>query len=456
MKIFAQDIATGDDIFAVRQRARRLAQLVGFDESDQVRVATALSEVARDVIGDHRGSGTVSFTVDGEPQAFVIVVDDLRATVEGTDVGLSSARRLMPHVEQHAHPGGRRLVMSRPLPHALSVAQVAELGDMIAQQAIGSPLDELRTQNRELVATLDALTTRQQQLVALNSELEETNRGVMAMYTELSDELESTNRGVVALYAELDDASLLLRQASEAKTRFLANVSHELRSPVSAIIGLSRLLLDDGVARQREVELINTSANELLILVSELLDLAKAESGRLTANIEVVDVGRVVADLGDTLRPLASDGVDLIVNVSEARLQIDADATLLRHAIRNLIVNALAFTTRGQVVVTAEPTTNGVDIAVTDTGIGIAQEHLDRIFEEFFQVRGPLQTGRKGTGLGLAYSRAVVAEHGGTIAVSSIPGAGSTFTIHLASAAAHDGDAAGGAVSPGAENGSGR
>ena len=129
---------------------------------------------------------------------------------------------------------------------------------------------------------------------------------------------------------------------------------------------------------------------------------------------------------------------------------------MLRHAIRNLIVNALAFTTRGQVVVTAEPTTNGVDIAVTDTGIGIAQEHLDRIFEEFFQVRGPLQTGRKGTGLGLAYSRAVVAEHGGTIAVSSTPGAGSTFTIHLASAAAHDGDAAGGAVSPGAENGSGR
>ena len=78
---------------------------------------------------------------------------------------------------------------------------------MVAQQAIGSPLDELRTQNGELVATLDALTARQQQLVALNSELEETNRGVMAMYTELSDELESTNRGVVALYAELDDAS---------------------------------------------------------------------------------------------------------------------------------------------------------------------------------------------------------------------------------------------------------
>ena len=119
----------------------------------------------------------------------------------------------------------------------------------------------------------------------------------MALYTQLSEELEETNRGVVALYAELDEKSAQLREASEAKSRFLANVSHELRAPVTAIIGLARLLLDprsDPLTAEQahQVGLVQRSAADLLALVNELLDLAKAESGRIEPDWAAVDLGR--------------------------------------------------------------------------------------------------------------------------------------------------------------------
>src|SRR4029453_2066289 len=138
----------------------------------------------------------------------------------------------------------------------------------------GTPFEELAVQNQQLVAALDEVRAQRDDLARLNGELEETNRGVMALYHQLSDELEETNRGVVALYAELDEKSVQLRAASEAKSRFLANVSHELRAPVTAIIGLGRLLADDGSDeltedQSRQVDLIRTSAADLLSLVND-------------------------------------------------------------------------------------------------------------------------------------------------------------------------------------------
>ena len=108
----------------------------------------------------------------------------------------------------------------------------------------GTPMEELAENNRQLLATLDEVQAHRDELLRLNAELEETNQGVLALYTELSGELEATNRGVVALYAELDQRTSQVRAASEAKTRFLANVSHELRAPVTSIVGLTRLLRD--------------------------------------------------------------------------------------------------------------------------------------------------------------------------------------------------------------------
>src|SRR5262249_37768927 len=146
-------------------------------------------------------------------------------------------------------------------------------------------------------------------LEVLNNELQETNKGVMALYLQLSNELEETNRGVVALYAELDDKSDQLRAASEAKTRFLANVSHELRAPVTAVIGLIRLLSDPDsdpltAAQSEQIELIRGSATDLLALVNDLLDLAKAESGRIVPVWSRVDLRALFGQLRGTLKAL--------------------------------------------------------------------------------------------------------------------------------------------------------
>src|ERR1700760_1151333 len=175
-----------------------------------------------------------------------------------------------------------------------------------------SALDELRRQNQDLITALEDLKQQKDQLLLLNAELQETNRGVMALYGELSSELEQTNRGVVALYAELDETSERLRAASESKDRFWANVSHELRTPLNSIIGLTRLLAEPapgGAAldpeRLYQVELIRNSGGTLLALVNDLLDVAKAESGQLHMDPAQVDLPALFGRLRGLARPMA-------------------------------------------------------------------------------------------------------------------------------------------------------
>ncbi len=164
-----------------------------------------------------------------------------------------------------------------------------------------STLDELRRNNQDLIAALEDVTRQKEQLLLLNAELQETNRGVMALYSELSEELEQTNRGVVALYRELDEKSEQLRAASESKDRFWANVSHELRTPLNSIIGLTRLLADpaDGLDAEQlyQVGLIRSSTRTLLTLVNDLLDVAKAESGRFNIDPAEVSLPALLATL---------------------------------------------------------------------------------------------------------------------------------------------------------------
>jgi signal transduction histidine kinase/CheY-like chemotaxis protein len=302
---------------------------------------------------------------------------------------------------------------------------------------VSSPLEELRAQNRELIAALEELTARHAELTELNAELDQTNQGVMAMYSQLSEELETTNRGVVALYAELDEKSQRLQETTEAKTRFLNSVSHELRSPVTSIVGLAELLRDPAggvldVEQRRQVELVAATAGELLDLVNQLLDLARAEFGRLEPQVGHVELVALVARVVEALEPLAREGVAVTVAAPAEALHVLTDPTLLRQVVRNLVANALAFTTAGAVTVRVDrPSPDVVAVAVIDTGIGIAAPDLPRIFEEFFQVRGPQQATRRGSGLGLAYARRVVELLGGELAVESEVGRGSTFTVRL-------------------------
>ncbi|MFI5489525.1 ATP-binding protein [Micromonospora echinaurantiaca] len=430
------------DIFLVRQRGREVAAAVGLEHQDQVRLATALSEVARDLLRTSGGADVTFHLVDdadvGRRQlrvdlAPVTPLPDGRYEPESAAVA-----RLVDKLGVVTGKGDTVVMMSRRVPVAaptLTPERLAEIRTELARSAPGSAVDELAAQNQQLIAALDEVRSQRDELAVLNDELQETNRGVMALYNQLTEELEETNRGVVALYAELDEKSAQLRAASESKSRFLANVSHELRAPVTAIMGLGRLLADSAsdpltAEQARQVGLIRSSAADLLALVNELLDLAKAESGRIEPDWTEVDLRPVFGQLRGTLRALATrPDVELVVEEPPIPATLRTDEVLLGQVLRNLLHNGLKFTERGEVRLRAGRQGDRWLLSISDTGPGIAEELHERIFEEFYQVPGATRVG--GTGLGLPYARRLVTLLGGTLELASEPGGGSTFTITL-------------------------
>ncbi|GLW32200.1 sensor histidine kinase [Actinoplanes regularis] len=428
------------DVFTLRQLGREVARAVGLESQDQTRLATALSEVGRVLLGE--GShAEVTFTLEpyGVPSLRVTMAHSVEGGASRLAEQLQQVGRLVDTMEVDDGGSGTTIRMARRLPPgapALTAARMDEIRAGLGRHVPGSPLDELAVQNQQLIAALDEVRAQRDELARLNAELEETNRGVMALYHQLSDELEETNRGVVALYAELDEKSVQLRAASEAKSRFLANVSHELRAPVTAIIGLGRLLTDsfsDPLTEEqdRQVGLIRTSASDLLTLVNGLLDLAKAEAGRIEPNWSEVDLKVVFGQLRGTLRPLATrPEVDFVVD-EPAVPSVRSDEVLLAQVLRNLLTNALKFTEAGSVRLSVRRAGAAVEFTVADTGTGIAPELQERIFEEFYQVPGSKPVSGRGTGLGLPYARRLAGILGGGLRVDSTPGAGSTFTLQL-------------------------
>ena len=425
-----------EDVFALRQSGRVAAARIGYDEADQVRFATALSELGREALL-HGAGALATFVLQGDGSLNVDISNFPRSAghIDRTLVGILAARKLVDDVTivDDNDVSVVRVTLRRKVQKPTSSGALRlELGRVAAPR----PLDELRLENRDLIATLSELKLQQDELVRLNAELEETNKGVMAMYGQLADELEETNRGVVALYAELDDKTVQLKAASEAKTRFLASVSHELRSPVNSILALVQLLSEpDGAAltesQEKQLSLVRSSGRELLNLVNQLLDLAKAESGRLQPEAAPVDVPTLLSELRGSLRPLVRPGVRLEFDVPPLPVA-HTDGVLLNQVLRNLLTNALKFTERGRVRLSASlPTTHELEVSVSDTGIGIAEDDRAKIFEEFYQVRGPLQAAHKGTGLGLPYARRVAETLGGTLSCSSRLGEGSTFTVRI-------------------------
>ncbi|WP_250563714.1 ATP-binding SpoIIE family protein phosphatase [Sphaerisporangium fuscum] len=298
-------IREGRDIFAVRRLGRDVAEAVGLDDLDQIRVGTALSEVGREILSGSR-EARVSFTLDDAGGGLLIDISYTSGASLVGSAGVALAARLMDAGE---HDNVNRRITLRKRVPGLRIPGAPRLGRIrgkLAEPAPNEALEELRQQNRELAAALEDSRTQREQLVRLNAELEETNQGVFALYNQLPEELEETNRGVVALYAELDEKSAQLREASEAKNRFWATVSHELRTPLNSIIGLVRLLLGPGGERlseeqQVQVELVDNSAQTLLALVSELNTASPAAASvvclllidPLTGDAEVVNAGHI-------------------------------------------------------------------------------------------------------------------------------------------------------------------
>ena len=219
--------------------------------------------------------------------------------------------------------------------------------DTLTQQRPHDPLTEIQQQNQELLHTLEALRTQQDDLLRLNRELEDTNRGV------------------VALYAELDEQAAHLRRADELKSRFLSNMSHEFRTPVNSILSLTRLLLDhtDGALtdeQTKQVSYIRIAAEALSELINDLLDLAKIEAGKLTVRPAPFAVSDLFSALRGMLRPLlVTDSVVLVFDEPDDLPLITSDEGKVSQILRNFLSNALKFTEQGAIQVSATLTPGG-------------------------------------------------------------------------------------------------
>ena len=440
-RILQVGIDSEPDVVMVRQRARQISALLGFGVQDQVRVATAVSEVARCAYGRLSG-GRAQFALDlqAQPQRLSVTIRaDGGALRPGAlppgaeaespalqfDKAIVTAQRLMDGCAVQADAGtGLHVLMYKELAprQRLDGAGLDRLGAALAASPVQNTYAEMQQQNRELGMALAELRERQDDLLALTRELEDTNRGV------------------VALYAEIEEKAERLRKADEMKSRFLSNTSHELRTPLSSIRALAKLLLDrmDGeltVEQERQVGFIASAASDLSELVNDLLDLAKIEAGKVQLNIAPIEIGNLFSALKGMLRPLSRNPseVDLVFVVPESPQPLLSDEGKVAQILRNFISNALKFTEAGQIVVElrANDEPGRVTFAVSDTGIGIDPDNLQLIFEEFSQIEHPLQRRSKGTGLGLPLCRKLATLLGGTVDVHSVAGAGSTFFLHL-------------------------
>ena len=252
----------------------------------------------------------------------------------------------------------------------------------------------------------------------------------------LRAELDETNRGVVALYAELDDKAAQLKDALDLKSRFLSYMSHEFRTPLTSVLSLSGLLLrgTDGPLngeQRRQVEFIRSSVQELTEMVDDLLDLAKVEAGRITVSPEWFEMVDLFAALRGMFRPiLTSSAVSLIFEEPSGVPRIYSDDRRLSQILRNFISNALKFTKEGEVRVSARVLGEAeIEFAVTDTGVGIAAEHMPSLFSDFVQIDTRLHRRLRGSGLGLSLSRKLAEILGGRVGAESEPGVGSRFWV---------------------------
>ncbi|MDR6180707.1 signal transduction histidine kinase [Pseudomonas sp. SORGH_AS 211] len=428
------------DIVHCRQAAKRLAAVLDWPVLEQIRLATAVSELARN-IHQYAGSGHFDFAllrdegqrlhglevwaVDQGPG--IAEMEAIRAgsyrSSTGMGIGLRGAQRLFDEFDIQTSPAGTRISARKyQAPRAFPEATLLQaLTAELQGSPPADPYQQIRLQSEELLLTNTELQLRQ-------SELEVTNK-----------ELENTNQGVVALYSELEKATQELKEASEAKTRFFSNMTHEFRTPINIIENVAKLLASgvDGALnaeQQRQVRFISDAALELANLVSELLALAEVQSGRLT----IVPQPFALAPFIDRLEQFAAalapryPQVSFSVAPPPAEVLLDTDESRLFQVLRNLISNAFKYTPQGQVRIQVfQPDDASLEFLVEDSGIGIAAADQQKIFEEFERIRSPHLTHIEGTGLGLPLAQRLAVLLGGELSLDSAVGRGSRFTLRL-------------------------
>jgi len=437
-KLAATTIRTEEDVVEARRQAREIAARLGFDANDQTRMATAVSEIARNAF-HYAGGGLAEFWFDPDSGRFEVRISDngpgiaeLKKILAGSyksktgmGMGILGARRLMDEFLIDTRPGeGSTITLVKIAPPNAARQTPQKLTKLVAElakPASHSILDDLRQENRELLHVMTELRNRQEDLSRLNAELEDTNRGV------------------VALHAELEDKAERLRYADRMKSRFLSHMSHEFRTPLTSILALSRLLMegadgDLGSEQLKQVTFIRKSAESLLEMVNDLLDLARVEAGKTVVRPSAFTITNLFGALRGVLRPLqTNEAVELVFDEPAGLPPMRTDEAKVAQILRNFVSNSLKFTERGEVRVSVQLSESGANaiFSVSDTGIGIAPENCDLIFQEFGQVDGAIQRRFKGSGLGLPLSKGFAELLGGRVWLESEVGKGSTFYAEI-------------------------
>lgn len=425
------------DIVKVRERVRRLAREMGFDSTTQIKITTAVSEVTRNIY-EYAKSGAIMLSLAERGMDFGLLVtarDDgpgidpttLRSIMRGNyqsssglGVGLSGTRKLMDEFDiQTKTDEGTRVTLVKWMPRGLAEdvkGRIEELRAHIGEDVEDSMVEELQQQNRDFVKILGELEDKREQLEELNRQLNQTNQ-------------------------ELNEANSKLKELAEMKEEFLALTTHDLRSPLTVISGVisfftSGRLGELSPEQKNMVSMMERNTQNLIELVNDLLDASKLESGTMRLDISAVDVREVIGELRETmLVPLSKEKeIQLVETFPEDLPVVKADRAKLRRILLNLLSNALKFTGKGgRVEISAdEPDQDGrVRISVSDTGVGIAPEDVDRLFDKYEQTRSRATRGEKGTGLGLYITKQLVELHGSEIDVKSEQGKGSTFSFTL-------------------------
>jgi signal transduction histidine kinase/CheY-like chemotaxis protein len=274
--------------------------------------------------------------------------------------------------------------------------------------------------------------------IASNTALQQLNQDLEQRVADRTSDLAAANQALLASNAAAEQARAVAEQASYYKTRFLTNMSHELRTPLNAIINFAHFLGDTEygpISDQQQMfqRRILFNGEHLLGLINDILDLAKIEAGKLDLSAETVELQPLLRGVMLTAAGLTGEkALTLDLDLAEDLPAVWVDQTRVRQVLLNLLSNAAKFTERGHITLRACAGDDGfVQVSVQDSGLGIAPEHQERVFEEFQQVQGDLHRAHQGTGLGLPISKRLVELHGGRMWLESASGAGSTFSFTL-------------------------
>ncbi len=449
-------IKSESDIVLARRRARQIALLLGLDALDQTRVATALSEVARNAFV-HAKDGRIDYSISDtkSPYSFAITVTDkgsgFNAPVEvqsssSDHPGLRGAARLVDSMKIESSAQGTTVRLDKHVaPRTpFSSAEIDQLANSLARMVASDPSEEVYQQNQELLNALEQLTGNQEMLDQLNVELRSKNEQLNLLNEKMQALNDSLELKVAERTAELSNLNQELRITSEQavlanqlKSEFVANVSHELRTPISIIVGFSEVLsispdVDDQI--KETATYIATAAKHLTQVVNGILDFSKIQGADTKLLREEFFIGSIFDEILQHGQHHAvgkkitlSDEIDPVLATP-----LFGDSMRLRKVLLNLMLNAVKFTDGGLIKLRAisQSVESGIAVVrfeVEDQGIGISPEGKRRLFQPFVQVDGSTTRKYEGLGLGLAISKTLVEQMGGEISCESALGKGTTF-----------------------------